>query len=94
MPKHKKKQNVFLPFVDFKMKAIKEAAKEHKSSVAYRYDLLKNYQAIAFKNEYDRLRGMLDRPRMDDSSIKRLTERKDKVKEMAKSKLYPIRGDH
>jgi len=94
MPKIKKKRNVFLPFIHPDMKAIREAAKEHKSSFAYRHDLLKNYQKIAFQNEYERLHGMLDRPRLDDSSIERLTLRRDKVKELAKSNLYPIRGDH
>jgi len=94
MPKIKKKRNVFVPFANPDMKAIREAAKEHKSSIAYRHDLLNNYQAIAFKNEYDRIRGMLDRPRLDASSITQLTKRRDKLKELAKSKLYPIRGDH
>ena len=92
MPKFKKKHPVYLPFVNPDMKAIREAAKEHRSSFAYRHELLKHYQIINFKNEYDRLRGILDHSNLPDSSKTRLEERRDKVKTMIQKNLYPVRG--
>ena len=94
MPKQKKKANRLLPlpFVNPDMKAIREAAKEHKSSFAYRHELLKHHQRINFKNEYDRIRGILDHGNLPASSIKLLNDRKSNLKDMIKSNLYPIRS--
>ena len=74
------------------MKAIREAAKEHKSSFAYRHELLKHNQQIIFLNEYDRLRGILDQTNLPDSSNIRLETRRDQLKSMIQKNLYPVRG--
>ena len=74
------------------MKAIREAAKERQSSFAYRHELLKHHQRINFKNEYDRLRGMLDKSNLPDSSKTRLEERRNQLKGMIQKNLYPVRG--
>jgi len=89
MPKHKKKA---IPFLNPDVKSLHEAAKEHKLAFAYRHELLKHHQRINFKNEYDRILGILDHSNLPESSIKRLNERRKKLNEMIKSNLYPIRG--
>ena len=93
MPKQKKKANRLLPlpFVNPDMKAIREAAKEHKSSFAYRHELLKHHQRINFKNEYDRVRGMLEQTNLPDSSKTRLEARRAHLNNLVNQNLYPSR---
>jgi len=92
MPKNKKKQLAPLSFVRPDMKAIREAAKEHRSAFAHRHELLKRYQRINFKKEFDRLQGLIQHTNLPETSITRLTNRKTMLSDMIKSNAYPVRG--
>ena len=55
------------------------------SSVKYRDDLLKNQQRSNYINEYDRLKGVIERSKVDKlHGYSRLEARLKKIKELAK----------
>ena len=91
----KKRSNNKLPHhatnIDMHMQNIMEAAKFRQASVAYRHDLLLHHQQINFKNEYDRVRGMLEHTNLPDSSKTRLEARRAHLNNLVNQNLYPSR---
>jgi len=75
------------------MKAVMDAVKVKKASLAYRHELLLHQQRSNYQNEHDRIDGILRSvsSRLPDSSKLRLEKRQLKLKELINSDLYPNR---
>ncbi len=92
MPKHRKNNKMPLHFMKPPdMKQLMEAMQLRKASFAYRHELLLHTQRINYKNEYDRIRGMLDRTNLPAESIPRLQARRDRLHHLITENLYPAR---
>jgi len=93
MPKFKKKHKLphHVQNVDMHMKNIIEAAKARQASFAFRHELLLHHQRINYKNEYDRIRGMLEHSNLPHSSTTRLQARRDRLHDLINQNLYPTR---
>ncbi len=96
MPKSKKKQNPLekqmkVTFISPNLKALLEGAKQKKASFAYQHELLLHNQRINYKNEYDRIKQILDHTNLPDSSITRMKDRREYLHKVMQAELYPNR---
>jgi len=82
-----------MEFINPNMKAVMDAVKVKKASLAYRHELLLHQQRIHYQNERDRLDGIIHSrsANLPDHSIARLERRRDKLKELIQNDLYPYR---
>ncbi len=89
MPKKPNRNKVPVQFMKAPdLKKMMEAVALRKGSFAYRHDLLLHQQTINYKNEYDRIRGMLEHTNLTESSKTRLVDRRNKLHKLINDNLY------
>jgi hypothetical protein len=94
MPRYRRKHKVPLEFINPNLKAVMDAVKLKKASVAYRYELLLHQHRINYQNEKERIDGIIHNhsSKLPESSIKRLELRSEKLQKMINEDLYPNRS--